>query len=140
MITSRDLDDLVPALAALVQRHIDACRDAGIDLLVTCTYRDGEAQAALWAQGRTAPGKIVTNARPGQSWHQWRRAYDVVPLINGKPVWATKDPSWARLGQLGQALGLEWAGAWRTFKEYPHFQLTQGLTLADAQAGKEPTA
>lgn len=140
MITSRDLDDLVPALAALARAHIEACRKAGIDLLVTCTYRDAEAQAALWAQGRTTPGKIVTNARPGQSWHQWRRAYDVVPLINGKPVWAVKDSSWGALGSIGQALGLEWAGAWRTFKEYPHFQLTQGLTLADAQAGKEPTA
>ena len=43
-----------------------------------------------------------------------------------------------RLGQIGKSIGLEWAGDWVTFREYPHFQATGGLTLAQLRAGKQP--
>ena len=97
-------------------------------------------QDALYAQGRTAPGKIVTNARPGRSWHNWRCAVDVVPLRNGKPVWGTAGEDgklWARVGALGEAAGLEWAGRWKSFRELAHFQNAQGKTLAQLQAGEK---
>ena len=123
---------------------LDRADAAGIDLLVTSTYRDFESQAALYAQGRTKPGKVVTNAQPGQSWHNWRRAVDVVPLRHGKPVWGTKgdgmddNPTdderddlelWQRVGMLGKLAGLEWAGEWPRFREFPHFQHRGGLSL-----------
>lgn len=135
---SRDLADLHPAVAARARAHVAACRAEGIDLLVTCTWRDPAEQARLYAQGRTAPGRIVTNARPGQSLHEYRVAYDVVPLRAGKPVWGTSGEDarlWARVGALGEAQGLEWAGRWRRFREYPHFQFTGGRPLAHFQAG-----
>jgi len=137
MIASRSLDDLLPAVKERVQRFLDACRANGIDLLVTSTYRDNESQNALYAQGRTAPGKIVTNAKAGQSFHNFRCAVDVVPLVAGKPCWNVKDPVWQTVGKLGKEQGLEWAGAWVKFKEYPHFQYTGGLTLAQLQQGKK---
>ncbi len=141
MKNSRSLDDLVPPAAARARKFLQAANDNGIDLLVTSTLRDSAAQAALYAQGRTKPGKIVTNAKPGQSWHNWGCALDVVPLRNGKPVWGTTTDVdkalWNKIGQLGEQAGLEWAGRWVRFREYAHFQYTGGLKLADLQAGKK---
>jgi len=137
MINSRNLDDLLPAVKVRVEKFINSAKDAGIDLLVTSTYRDNESQNALYAQGRTKPGRIVTNAKGGQSFHNYRCAVDVVPLLNGKPVWDAENDIWQKVGDFGIAAGLEWAGNWKRFKEYPHFQYTNGLNLADLQIGKK---
>jgi len=136
MINSRSLDELLTPVRARVDQFLADCKNHGIDLLVTSTYRDNESQDALYAQGRTAPGNIVTNAKGGQSYHNFRCAVDIVPLVNGKPVWDGKDPIWVKVGSLGKQAGLEWAGEWKSFKELAHFQYTGGLTLADLNAGK----
>jgi len=134
MINSRSLDDLAPPAKQRAEAFIAAAKEKGIDLLVTSTYRDNESQNALYAQGRTAPGNIVTRAKAGQSWHNWRCALDVVPLVNGKAIWDDQ-AMWKQVGAIGKSCGLEWAGDWVTFKEYPHFQYTGGLTLAQLQQG-----
>ena len=134
MINSRSLDDLVPPAKQRAQAFVEAAKAKGIDLLVTSTYRDNESQDALYAQGRTTPGNVVTKAKAGQSWHNWRCALDVVPLVNGKAIW--DDPAlWKQVGEIGKSCGLEWAGDWVTFKEFPHFQYTGGMTLAQLQQG-----
>ena len=137
---SRRIEDLTPAVQQRAKALVNAAKDAGIDLLITSTYRSNEEQAALYAQGRTKPGAIVTNARPGDSYHNWRCAFDVVPLRNGKPVWGTTGPDgdlWRKVGELGESVGLEWAGRWTgKLREMAHFQYTGGLTLADFKAGK----
>jgi peptidoglycan L-alanyl-D-glutamate endopeptidase CwlK len=76
----------------------------------------------------------VTNAKGGQSFHNYRCAIDVVPLQHGKCCW---DDSvlWKRIGALGKAQGLDWAGDWNRFTEFPHFQYTAGLTLAQLRKG-----
>lgn len=135
---SRNLSDLHPVVREMAIKHIEACKQAGIELLVTSTYRSNEEQDALYAQGRTKPGKKVTNAKGGQSMHNYRLAYDIVPLRNGKPVWGTSGVDgklWKLVGNLGKAQGLEWAGDWKTFKEYPHFQYTNGRPLSHFQNG-----
>jgi peptidoglycan L-alanyl-D-glutamate endopeptidase CwlK len=106
---------------------------------VTSTLRDFEAQAALYAQGRTEPGNKVTNAQPGDSSHNYGLAFDVVLMRNGKPVWGTKGADlelWNRIGTLGESVGLEWAGRWKTFREYAHFQDLGGLTIAQLKSDK----
>ena len=136
---SRKIEDLHPTVQDKCRAHMAACEEAGISLIITSTYRSPEEQAVLYAQGRTAPGKIVTKAKPGQSMHNHRLAYDVVPLRNGKPVWGTSGEDgvlWRKVGALGVEQGLEWAGNWVKFKESAHFQWTNGLTLAELQAGK----
>jgi peptidoglycan L-alanyl-D-glutamate endopeptidase CwlK len=130
---SRKLSDLRPDVRVKCEAMLAACESEGIDLLVTCTFRSHAEQAALYAQGRTAPGRIVTNAKPGQSKHNNLEgstpaalAFDVVPLKDGKPVWGTSGVDgqvWQRVGAIGKAQGLDWAGDWRTFKEYPHFEV-----------------
>lgn len=140
MINSRSLNELVPVVRHKVEEFIALCDDEGIDLLVTSTYRDNESQAALYAQGRTTMGKIVTNANAGDSFHNYRCAVDVVPLRNGKPVWGTQGDDgelWNKIGKIGEEAGLEWAGNWRTFKELAHFQFTNGNTLAQLKQGAQ---
>lgn len=126
MVNSRNIDDLIPEVAAQCRALIEACKQDNIDLLVTSTYRDFASQNALYAQGRTPESKargekVVTNAKAGQSFHNFRIAFDVVPIVNGKAVW--NDASmWAKIGAHGKKLGLEWAGDWTRFKEMAHFQ------------------
>lgn len=134
MINSRDLKELLPVVRTKVEAFLASAKKQGIDLIVTSTYRDAESQNALYAQGRTAPGKKVTNAKAGQSWHNHRCAVDVVPVVGGKAQWGDA-ALWARIGALGKAAGLEWAGDWKSFKETAHFQYTGGKTLAQLQAG-----
>ena len=105
---------------------LSSCEASGLFVLVTCTWRTSAEQAALYAQGRTAPGPVVTWAKPGESEHEKRNALDVVPLRNGKPVWGTTGADlalWQQVGALGEAAGLEWAGRWPAKRrEFPHFQ------------------
>lgn len=134
MINSRNLNDLKPEVAAKANKLIALAAAEGIDLLVISTYRDFESQDQLYAQGRTTPGKIVTNAKSGMSYHNYRVAFDVVPVVNGKPVWDTTGEAlkmWQKVGALGKSIGLEWAGGWKSFREFPHFQYTEGKSLND---------
>lgn len=130
-MASRSPNDLHPDILPKFHAFLRACQEQAIDVLVTCTYRSNAEQAKLYAQGRTAPGKIVTDAKPGESKHNnvsangspAAKAFDVVPMVNGKPDWDATDPIWERLGEIGERCGLEWAGRWTHFKEYPHFQV-----------------
>lgn len=137
MISSRSLDDLHPIVKEKALHHTALCKANGIDLLIYCTYRDIEAQNSLYAQGRTTPGNIVTNARGGESFHNYKLAYDCVPLVSGKPAWADRD-KYNLIGILGESCGLEWAGRWTgKLREIAHFQYSAGLSLADLRSGKQ---
>lgn len=154
---SRDLDDLIPEVkdkALLVQK---ACQEAAeFDLLIYCTLRPLEEQARLYRQSRSKSeidvklqklrnrgfgfianviedvgpcfGKHVTNAAPGESWHNYAEAWDAVPLVNGKPAWNYLEakPHWDAYGEAVRQAGMFWAGDWTNFREYPHAQLRQG--------------
>lgn len=128
-INSRDLNELNPETRARAEEFLRRAKAAGFDVLVTSTFRNAESQAAIYAQGRTKPGQVVTKAKPGFSWHNFRCAFDIVPLVKGKPDWNDL-AKFKALGAIGQACGLEWGGAWASFKDYPHFQYTSGMTLA----------
>lgn len=137
MINSRKLEDLDPRVAAKARQFQAECYKAGIDIIFTSTYRDNEAQDALYKSGRTALGGIVTNAKAGQSWHNYKLAFDFAPIVNGKIDW-NNGVLWKRCGEIAESCGLEWAGRWVRFKEMAHCQWTGGLTLAQLQAGKRP--
>lgn len=129
-MASRKLSDLHPKLQAIVPLFLKKCLEQDIDLLVTCTFRSEVEQNDLYNQGRTTPGHIVTNAKAGQSKHNFMiegrpasKAIDVVPMLNGKCIWDNSDPRWKKAGAIGKSLGLDWAGDWESFKEYPHFQI-----------------
>ena len=130
------MTDLNPKVAALCSEFINQCKAQNIDVIITSTYRDSESQNALYAQGRTTKGKIVTNAKSGQSFHNWKVAFDFCPIVNGKCQWADTD-LFIKCGHIAEDIGLEWAGRWAgKFKEMAHCQYTGGLSLADFQSGK----
>lgn len=167
-MASRRLEDLTPETEAMAREHVLRCAEAGIELLIYCTLRDTHEQARLYRQSRTKEqvqakidqlkargfpalarilkevgpqksGPKVTGAGPGESFHQYSRAYDCVPMVNGKPVWSSSGENgklWAKVGQLGKKAGLEWAGDWTSFREFPHFQLTAGDTILGLMKAK----
>ena len=96
--------------------------------------RTWEEQAKIYAQGRTAPGKIVTNAKPGYSNHNYGIAVDMGVFKAGKYLDASS-PSEAeafhrKAAQIAEKYNIEWGGSWSSFKDYPHFEYKTGKTLA----------
>lgn len=73
-------------------------------------------------------GRHVTCAGPGESWHNYGRAFDAVPIVNGKAAWDvnTYAQAWEIYANASESAGLHWAGRWIRFKEYPHSQLPEG--------------
>jgi peptidoglycan LD-endopeptidase CwlK len=107
--------------------------------VVTTGYRDPALQAQLYAQGRTAPGSVVTNAPPGSSWHEFGLAFDVAVMgPNGNPTWPNDVALWSRIGAAGKAAGLQWGGDFTTLTDRPHFEFHPGVTLSMARAGRVP--
>ena len=134
MLNSRKISDLNPKVAAMCREFIEKCMAEGIEIVITSTYRDNESQAALYAQGRTAPGKVVTKAKPGQSYHNHRVAFDFAPIQNGKIDWNNLN-LFTRCGEIAESVGLEWAGRWQRMREMAHCQYTGGLTIAQLNKG-----
>lgn len=138
-----DLSKLEPKTREL-WLQLDALAEAeGIILDICQGFRSFAAQDALYAIGRTLPGRKVTSARGGQSWHNFGRAFDVcIRSFPGdktpKDVW---DGPWLRVGELGESLGLKWGGRWPwPKKDQPHFEYHPGLTLAQALADYQRVA
>jgi peptidoglycan L-alanyl-D-glutamate endopeptidase CwlK len=130
-LNSQRLARVHAPLAQRALRMVDLCAQAGVAVLVTQGLRTWEEQDALFAQGRTTPGKVVTNARGGESWQNFGLAFDIVVLDSvAKADWDTSHPGWIRAAGIGKSLGLEWGGDWKGFKDLPHFQHTGDVTLA----------
>lgn len=135
-----DPQTLNPELLGRINALIaEAMRRYGIELVPVQGTRTNEEQAALYAQGRTAPGSIVTNAPPGASRHNHGTAVDLVPrqLID-TPNWSPDSPIWAQVGALADEFGLEWGGNWTSFVDRPHFQLP-GESAGAHQGHSEPS-
>lgn len=130
--SERNLATLEPTTAKLAREHLRRLQAEGLNFKITSGTRTFEEQAKLFAQGRTSPGKIVTRAKPGSSWHNFGVAYDLTLFSGKNPVW--ESPKYVRAGEIGEELGLEWGGRWTRLVDRPHFQRPLGLTLAQARA------
>lgn len=125
---------LMPTLQDKARQFISDCRKGGFDILITQGLRTFDEQAKYYAQGRTASGNIVTNAKPGESWHNYGCAIDIVPLSAiGKADWDSSHPIWQKAADIGEFLGLVWGGRFKSIKDKPHFELTRGLTIHEAK-------
>lgn len=143
------LKGLHPAVRAAAQILIERCCQRGIPILITQGLRTVGEQNVLYAQGRTAKGAIVTNARGGYSYHNYGLAVDFALLLqDGRTVsWDTgRDGNgdaiadWLEVVREAKALGFEWGGDWTSFRDYPHLQITFGLSLAQLRGGAQPSA
>jgi len=125
-MASTKINDLIPALQPMAGAFLIKAKQAGFNIRITSTYRTLEEQAQLYANGRgsfvyngvvykASGNKIVTNAKPGQSKHNLRMAFDVVDKDKGYNI------DWEVLGKIGEEIGLSWGGRWK-FQDKPHFE------------------
>jgi peptidoglycan L-alanyl-D-glutamate endopeptidase CwlK len=141
VIASRDKSLLCHAFASMLNIFERRLREADLPFHLFMGLRTFEDQDELYAQGRTKPGRIVTNARGGDSWHNYGLAADwVLDGDTEKPgiqwSWETRGltgTQWHRMGELAESCGLEWGGRWKRFPDLPHVQNRFGLRLADAK-------
>lgn len=120
----RDIKQCHPRLQKLADELKTACERKGLKISITECLRTVEEQNALYAQGRTKPGKIVTKANGSSysSMHQWGVAFDFCRADNRSPF-DDSDGFFEKVGEIGKILGLEWGGNWTSPKDRPHFQL-----------------
>lgn len=139
MLNSRDIDLLRKDVAANCRTFLRRCAAEGLPVTVTQTVRDDEYQAALYAQGRTKPGRIVTNART-PSFHSAAAglAFDICKGVRGQEY--SDAAFFDRCGAIGRAMGFSWGGDWNGFPDRPHFQWDGGgrYTAAMIRAGRLP--
>lgn len=134
--TSLSLSSLNPYVASLARRFLALTREKGLDVRITTAFRSWDEEDRLFAQGRTTPGQIVTNARGGDSYHNWGLAFDAAPFENGQI--STDQEKFMEMGRLGMQVGLKWGGTFKDLKDYPHFQYTFGLNTWDLLNGVRP--
>lgn len=124
-ISEARLDLVNPQLAAKIRQMAEMLAPEGITFRVTQGLRSWSEQAQLYAKGRTAPGPVVTDAAPGTSWHNFGMAVDIAPFnVDGSIDWNLQHPVWRRLVAVGESLGLTSGSTFRSFPDWPHFQLT----------------
>jgi peptidoglycan L-alanyl-D-glutamate endopeptidase CwlK len=130
--SEKNLATLTPYAQRKARQWLRKCLEAGINVKVICGLRTFDEQNALYAKGRTEPGKKVTNARAGYSWHNFGVAWDFVVFdAKGQPQWDS--PLMDRCGKIGEDMGLEWGGSWKRFQDKPHLQLKMDMNLAEAR-------
>ncbi|HZY18038.1 MAG TPA: M15 family metallopeptidase [Ramlibacter sp.] len=112
---------LLPEVRPIARALVQKAAQNGIRTKVISALRTFEEQDALFAQGRSAPGPRVTNARGGFSNHNFGIAFDIGVFEGSK--YLTKSPKYKAVGALGMDLGLEWGGNWKSLVDEPHFQL-----------------
>ena len=128
-ISESRIDTIHPAIRDYARNFLTEAENAGIILRITAGYRTFEEQDHLYAQGRTAPGKIVTNAKGGDSPHNYGLAIDVVPMVGGQPDWDSA--LWEQISDIGKDAGFAWGGDFKSFKDKPHFEKLFGLNIYD---------
>lgn len=142
------LAGLLPVVRTATERLIQRSFAIGIPIVITQGLRTIAEQDALYAQGRSKPGKVVTRARGGYSYHNFGMAVDYALLMpDGRSVsWDTKvdgnrdkRADWIQVAEIGKELGFTWGGDWTSFPDYPHLQMDFGLSTAQYRAGQRPT-
>ncbi len=119
----------------------------GMQALITDGLRTVAEQDALFAQGRTKPGPKVTNARGGQSNHNYGLAVDMYPVIGGKVLVDVPRGASVELrrmfnavqdaiGDEAERLGLFWGARFHGIRDTPHIQLLPEQELRPSEAFK----
>lgn len=128
----RGIDKLHPELQVCVNKFLEECKKQDLNVLITETLRTKEEQEALYAQGRTKPGNIVTNCRGYQSPHCWGVAFDFCRNVKGREYDNT-DGFFEKVGKIAKTIfdnteyDLFWGGDFNTFVDKPHIEMKKYL-------------
>lgn len=130
--TIERIKKLHPSVVDEVTQIINECDIAlsgKAKIRITQGLRSFKEQNDLYAIGRTKPGKKVTNAKGGQSVHNYGFAVDICLVIDGKVAswdtakdWDNDDiADWYECVKIFAKHGWDWGGNWKKFKDLPHF-------------------
>lgn len=121
--------------------------EKGIYVQLSAGFRSYAEQNGLYAKGRTKPGSVVTNARGGYSNHNFGLAVDyfltdkegkIAHWDIRKDMNANQVADWVEVANIAKSLGFSWGGDWKSFPDYPHLEMTGGLSTAQLRAGSRP--
>ena len=120
----REVSALHPRLQEKIRIWQEQCRKNGLKIGIGECLRTAAEQDALYAQGRTKPGSIVTNAKGStySSQHQWGVAVDFY-RNDGKGAYNQADGFFDKAGALAKTVGLGWGGDWKSPVDKPHLYL-----------------
>lgn len=118
--TCRDINELSPVAQKACRLFLQECEEAGLNVLITETYRSQERQDYLYEQGRTRPGKVVTWTRDSR--HEGRMAWDICKNVKGHEY--SDQLFFGKCGEIAERLGITWGGTWKT-PDQPHFEVTK---------------
>jgi peptidoglycan L-alanyl-D-glutamate endopeptidase CwlK len=128
---------LHPKFRNLFTEFIERCENEfDIVLRVTAGLRTEAEQKALYAQGRTAPGKIVTYAEPYKSYHNYGLAIDLVRMDGKTPDWGY---DMGKLAPIAAEMGISWGGNFKKLVDKPHFEINSWKVNDLRQMVKENT-
>ncbi|HET7832248.1 MAG TPA: M15 family metallopeptidase [Gallionella sp.] len=125
--SEKTIATLLPEVQPLARALVQKAALNGIRIKIISGLRTYAEQDALYAQGRTSHGSIVTNAKGGYSNHNFGIAFDV-GIFEGAS-YLGDSPKYKAVGVLGMELGLEWGGNWKNMVDEPHFQLRPAWAL-----------
>ena len=129
--SEKTIATLLPEVQPIARALVQKAQGIGITIKIISGLRTYAEQDALYAQGRTADGHIVTNARGGYSNHNFGIAFDVGVFEGSK--YLPESSKYRAVGALGVDLGLEWGGNWKTIVDQPHFQLRPNWAVGMAE-------
>ena len=146
-VTEQRIAKLHPSVRAVVTKIINECNKrltGRAQVRISQGLRTDAEQTELYNKGRTTAGKKVTNAKAGQSIHNYGFAVDIVLIIDGKTAsWDTKADwdgdkvaDWNECVEVFKANGWVWGGDWTSFKDMPHFE-KKGLTWKQLSTKKK---
>lgn len=118
----RGIEHLIKEAQEKAALLVAECAKVGLIVKITDTLRTKQEQDALYEQGRTKPGNIVTNLKYPNSLHSWGVAFDIC-RNDGKGAYNDSDGWFSKVGAIGVRIGLEWGGNFKSFVDKPHFQL-----------------
>ena len=128
-VTAERIGKLHPAIRQAAINFICRLQTLYPGIRISQGLRTFAEQDALYSQGRNGnSGSIVTNAKGGQSYHNYGVAFDIVN-IDGNDINYNFD--WQQVSDIGKECGFEWGGDWVSIPDRPHFQITYGYTTAE---------
>jgi len=130
-------------VVAITRKVIVEMHKIGVLVGVSGAYRSFAEQDAIYAQGRTKAGEIVSNAKGGQSNHNFGVAVDLFQYSkDGSEAIFESDANFGKIVKTMKKYGMEWGGDWQGFKDTPHFQLydaVRGQKKPTKQTESKPT-
>ncbi|WP_444685715.1 M15 family metallopeptidase [Alkalicoccus luteus] len=137
-------NQLHPLVEEAKEELLRRAEEQNIRLVITEGYRSPDRQDELYARGRSADGDIVTNAAAWESYHNYGLAIDYALETDDGLVWdietdfnGSGEPDWLEVAAIAKDIGFEWGGDWDGFSDYPHLQMTFGLSINELQRARE---